>query len=86
MDILVIQCFNALLYASILFLIAGGLSLILSLLLIPFLLIPATPLSMIRFHTTVSGHLLIKKIMNCYEYEPDLLSIPFSCGFWMQKK
>jgi len=28
MDILVIQCFNALLYASILFLIAGGLSLI----------------------------------------------------------
>src|SRR5205823_7256964 len=28
MDILIIQCFNALLYASILFLIAGGLSLI----------------------------------------------------------
>uniref|UniRef100_UPI00397AFB18 ABC transporter permease subunit n=1 Tax=Salmonella sp. SAL4457 TaxID=3159912 RepID=UPI00397AFB18 len=28
MDILIIQCFNTLLYASILFLIAGGLSLI----------------------------------------------------------
>lgn len=28
MDILIIQCFNALLYASILFLIAGGLSLL----------------------------------------------------------